>query len=69
MPAITAAPAAKQPFISLISWAGAPEQCPQWVGYPTRENFPADLIWSGAADVPAIGGVLVPKGRFYTLSS
>lgn len=52
---ITAAPAAKQPTISLISWAGAPEQCPQWVGHPTRENFPAGLSWSGDSEVPAIG--------------
>jgi hypothetical protein len=55
MTMITAAPAAKQPTISLISWAGAPEQCPQWVGYPTRENFPAGLVWSGDGELPAIG--------------
>lgn len=52
---IAPAPAAKQPQISLLDWAGDPEQCPQWVGFPTRAGLPAGLQWSGKGEVPAIG--------------
>ncbi len=52
---IIPAPAAKQPQISPLAWAGAPEQCPQWVGFPTRAGLPAGLQWSGRGEVPAIG--------------
>ena len=49
------APAAQQPEISSLGWTGDPQQCPQWVGFPTRAGLPAGLRWSGAADVPALG--------------
>jgi len=52
---ITPAPAAKQPQISPLDWAGDPQQCPQWVGFPTRAGLPAGLQWSGRGEVPAIG--------------
>ncbi|HEX8328123.1 MAG TPA: hypothetical protein VF629_11325 [Hymenobacter sp.] len=52
---ITPAPAAKQPQISSLDWASDPDQCPQWVGYPTRAGLPAGLQWSGSGEVPAIG--------------
>ena len=46
---------AKQPEISPLDWAGDPQLCPQWVGFPTRAGLPAGLIWSGTGEVPAIG--------------
>lgn len=52
---ITPAPAPKQPVISLLDWVGDPQQCPQWVGFPTRAGLPAGLEWSGSGDVPVIG--------------
>ena len=52
---ITPAPAAKQPHISPLDWAGDPQQCPQWVGFPTHAGLPAGLQWSGRGEVPAIG--------------
>jgi len=44
-----------QPIIRTVEWAGDREQCPQGIGYPSRQSLPTDLIWSGAGDVPAIG--------------
>ncbi|GAB3720568.1 hypothetical protein GCM10027594_00600 [Hymenobacter agri] len=52
---ITPAPATKQPEISPLVWAGDPEQCPKWIGYPSRLCLPQLIIWSGAGTVPAIG--------------
>lgn len=52
---ITPAPAPKQPEISPLDWAGDPQQCPQWVGFPTRAGLPAGLNWSGSGEVPVIG--------------
>ncbi|MFD2719900.1 hypothetical protein ACFST9_14320 [Hymenobacter monticola] len=52
---ITPAPAPKQPQIIPLDWVGDPEQCPQWVGFPTRAGLPAGLKWSGKGEVPAIG--------------
>ena len=52
---ITPAPAPQQPHISPLDWAGAPEQCPKWVGFPTRAGLPAGLTWSGRGEVPVIG--------------
>ena len=52
---ITLPPAPKQPEISPLDWAGNPEQCPKWVGYPTRDCLLAGLQWSGSGEVPAIG--------------
>ncbi len=52
---ITPAPAAKQPQISPLDWTGDPQQCPQWVGFPTRAGLPTGLQWSGRGEVPAIG--------------
>lgn len=45
----------KQPEISPLDWAGDPQLCPKWVGFPTRAGLPAGLIWSGSGAVPAIG--------------
>lgn len=47
--------AANHPKVSASPWRGNREQCPRWVGYPTRESVPAGLIWSGAGELPAIG--------------
>lgn len=44
-----------QPTICALAWTSTTEPCPVQVGYPSRENFPADLIWSGTGEVPAIG--------------
>ncbi|TDN39879.1 hypothetical protein E4631_23455 [Hymenobacter sp. UV11] len=52
---ITPAPAPQQPQISPLDWVGDPGQCPKFVGFPTRTGLPADLIWSGKGEVPAIG--------------
>jgi hypothetical protein len=52
---ITPAPAPKQPEISPLVWAGDPEQCPKWIGYPSRLCLPQSIIWSGAGSVPSIG--------------
>ena len=52
---ITPAPASQQPQISPLDWAGDPQQCPQWVGFPTRAGLPAGLQWSGSGEVPTIG--------------
>jgi hypothetical protein len=56
---ITPSPASKGPEISLLDWAGEPEQCPAWIGFPTRTGLPADLKWSGPGLVPAIGARVV----------
>ncbi|WP_223654094.1 hypothetical protein [Hymenobacter psoromatis] len=48
-------PAPQQPQISPLDWVGDPGQCPKFVGFPTRTGLPADLIWSGKGEVPAIG--------------
>lgn len=52
---IAPAPAPQQPQISPLDWVGDPDQCPPWVGFPTRAGLPADLRWSGSGVVPAIG--------------
>ena len=52
---ITPAPAARQPEISPLEWAGDRQQCPEWVGFPTRAGLPAGLAWSAVGEVPAIG--------------
>lgn len=52
---ISTGPAPQQPQISPLDWAGDPDQCPKFVGFPTRAGLPSDLIWSGRGEVPAIG--------------
>lgn len=52
---ITPTPAPQQPKISLLKWAGSPDQCPRFAGFPTRAGLPAGLSWSGKGEVPAIG--------------
>ena len=62
---ITSAPAARQPEICPTDWKGNPQQCPAWVGFPTRTSLPAGLQWSGTREVPAIGaGVHVYLNSF-----
>ena len=51
----TPAPAALQPAVHPADWAGDPQHCPQWVGFPSRAGFPDGLGWSGAGEVPSIG--------------
>lgn len=53
--ATAAASTVQHPQVSALPWHGDREQCPRWVGFPTRESLPADLIWSGAGELPAIG--------------
>jgi hypothetical protein len=53
--AVAAAPTVKHPELTALPWQGDREQCPRWVGFPTRESLPAGLIWSGAGELPAIG--------------
>ncbi|TVT36799.1 hypothetical protein FNT36_25130 [Hymenobacter setariae] len=55
MSMITPTPAPQQPEISPLDWAGDPEQCPNWVGFPTRAGLPIGLLWSGSSEAPAIG--------------
>lgn len=52
---ITPAPAPQQPQIIPLDWVGDPEQCPKYVGFPTRAGLPAGLNWSGKGEVPGIG--------------
>ena len=52
---ISPPPAPQQPQISPLAWSDDPQQCPNFVGFPTRAGFPADLVWSGKGEVPAIG--------------
>ncbi|WP_400194275.1 hypothetical protein [Hymenobacter sp. B81] len=52
---LTPVPAPQQPVISPLDWAGNPQQCPPWVGFPSLAGLPAGLTWSGRGDVPAIG--------------
>lgn len=52
---ITPTPASAGPQISSLDWTGEPDQCPKWIGFPTRTGLPADLKWSGEGAVPAIG--------------
>jgi hypothetical protein len=48
----------QQPQISALSWEGNREQCPCWVGYPTRESLPATLNWTGPTELPAVGSTV-----------
>ena len=52
---ISLSPAVQQPQISPLDWAGEPQLCPKWVGFPSRAGLPASLIWSGEGEVPALG--------------
>ncbi|MCA8833295.1 hypothetical protein [Hymenobacter pini] len=51
----SSASAACQPTLSPTAWAGEPQACPAWVGFPSLTEFPAGLLWSGRGEVPAIG--------------
>ncbi|GAB3323025.1 hypothetical protein GCM10027511_31580 [Hymenobacter humi] len=48
-----------------MEWAGDPQQCPPWIGFPSRAGLPAGLEWSGTQEVPAIGaGIRVYLNSF-----
>lgn len=53
---MTPPPAANQPQISPLDWAGEPALCPKWVGFLSRIGLPGGLTWSGVGEVPAVGG-------------
>ncbi len=55
LPMMSSATTPQQPEIRPLAWAGDPQLCPLWVGFPTCAGLPAGLKWSGDGAVPAIG--------------
>jgi hypothetical protein len=43
------------PQLSPTAWPDAQGPAPVYIGFPSRANFPAGLLWSGRGEVPAVG--------------
>lgn len=49
------ASAPNQPQLSPAAWSDTTQPAPVLIGFPSRENFPQGLLWSGCGEVPAVG--------------